>query len=396
MIPAISVRAGRAKMVVPLARRILLHRPRRLMLSVAGIACSTLIVFMEVGFYHSLFDTQTRFINQLNADLFITSAIKEDMIDMVPFPRDRLYQAKRAPGVRSIHPLYMHGRTPFKDPSTGVVHPIRVFGSVPDSKLFRSLPANVATSLRVVDRAFFDDAARRFFKDPKIGSWIELRGRRIELAGNFHLGSDFVNDGNVLVSDETFFRIFPTDRPGGISPSDVEFGLVRLEPGADPEQVRRSLLSLLPADVTVRDAEGLKKAEWQFWTAKTPVGFVFGMGTVVGLLIGTIVIYQILFTEVSELLPQFATLKAIGYANADLRRIVMEQTAMLTVLGFVLGTFGAEVLYESLRIETGLIIALTPVRVLQVAALTMAISFAAALVAMRRLEAADPAEVFGQ
>ncbi len=138
-------------------------------------------------------------------------------------------------------------------------------------------------------------------------------------------------DGTIIASDATFLRIFPSRQPGV-----VEMGLIRLQPNADPEAVRAALERSLPNDVEVITHAELIRREKNYWDVNTPIGFVMLMTLVICFVVGSVILYQILYTDVTDHLAEFATLKAMGYANGHLFLVVLFQAVILAMLAYPL------------------------------------------------------------
>jgi putative ABC transport system permease protein len=134
--------------------------------------------------------------------------------------------------------------------------------------------------------------------------------------------------------------------------------------------------------------------EVDYWSKATPIGYVFGFGVIVGLTVGGIIVYQILFADVSDHVREYATLKAMGYTDGFLSRVVLQEALLLAVLGFLPGLALAALLYRTVGAATQLPMAMTPGRLAGVLALTVGMCCLAAAMALRRVRSADPAEVF--
>jgi putative ABC transport system permease protein len=158
--------------------------------------------------------------------------------------------------------------------------------------------------------------------------------------------------------------------------------------------VKEQLQALLGDAIHVYDREALIRREIAFWGTNTPIGIIFSIGTVMGLLVGVIICYQILFTDIQDHLAEFATLKAMGYGPYYFLRFVMLQSFYLSIFGFLPGWFISVGLYEFLSEWTGLVMMLTPLRVLLVFFLTFLMCTISGALAVRKLWAADPATLF--
>src|SRR5262249_54996057 len=192
-----------------------------------------------------------------------------------------------------------------------------------------------------------------------------------------------------LTSETNFLRLFP-ERERGL----IELGLVRVEPGRDARQVREALRRVLPQDVLVLTKAEVVERERRYWDSNTPIGYVFAFGVVVGLAVGGIIVYQILFADVSDHLAEYATLKAMGYSNLWLSGVVVQQAVILAVLGYFPGLALCVLLYRSASAATRLPLAMTWERGVGVLALSVAMCAFAALMALPRVRPADPADVF--
>ena len=138
-----------------------------------------------------------------------------------------------------------------------------------------------------------------------------------EIGGRYELGTGFLGLGAIVVSDINFKRIFPKQ-----ALEDVTFGLVTLRSG-DPERIAARLRDILPQDIWVFTRKGLAAHEVAYWRKRTSVGLIFGLGVTVSIVVGFVILYQVLTTQATRQLRQYATLKAMGYTNGALQRIIL-------------------------------------------------------------------------
>jgi len=387
-----SVRAGR----VPIAWLSLVHRKSRLIASLGGVAFASLLMFLELGFRNGLFDSQTYVARMMNADLVIVNSQKEAVVPKLPFSRRRLLQAKGVPGIVAAYPLYIDEyHSGWKNSQNGRDYPLLVYGMNPDDQAFL-IPdvQRLAASLKQPDTAIIDSKSRNFYGALKADKTAELRRRRMRIVGTFELGPDFRTDGNVIVSDRTFFNTFGNPTDGSSEAARVEFGLLKVAAGEDIKAVQQAVTQALPSDVRVLTKDEFVGLIISFWGTSKPVGYVFGLGMVVGFLIGVAICYQILYTDIVDNLPQFATLKAIGYHNRQLVFVVLEKALYLSVLGFIPGLVISLLAYAFLQVYSGIRMELTLLRALVVMLATIAMCLVAAGIAIRRVVNSDPAEVF--
>ena len=243
--------------------------------------------------------------------------------------------------------------------------------------------------LRRPDTVLIDTATLPMYGPQLPGRRVELNNRSVEIAGQFVLGTGFVGLGSVVTSDLNFTRIFP-DR----SRKEVSLGLVMLQPGSDAAKVAARLRQILPADVTALTRAELADREEAFWRVHTSTGLVFGFGVAVSIIVGGVILYQALATQVTRQLPQYATLKAIGYSDFRLQTIVLTLALLTAVSAFSLAWVAALLTYAKVRTMARLPIEMTALRVALVFATTIGMSAASALLAFRKIRRADPADLF--
>lgn len=381
---------------LPLGLRILTNTPGRLVVSIAGILLAVVLMFSQSGFRNAMFDSQSELINRLNGDLFILSKLKHIMYLPESFPSRRLYQARACAGVKSVYPLYIEGdRAVWKNPYDHSTRPLRVLACDPTDDVF-DFPEvrKYAEALKLPDTVIFDSGSRDYYGHPQPGTETELNGRMVKVVGNFHLGTDFFTDGNLIMSDRNFLKWFPdrTDREPHLS--KVQVGVVQLAPGADLRTVQRELRQALPDDVVVFTKREFVEQEVRYWRDNTAIGYIFSLGMAVGFGVGIVICYQILFTNVVSYLPQFATLKAMGYSDRFLVGVVLQQGLFLAILGFIPAVGAAQGLFWIVGGLTGLLMFLTPLRMALILVLTVAMCQISGLLAVRRVLTTDPAEVF--
>jgi putative ABC transport system permease protein len=364
-----------------------------LLLSLAGIGFVVLLMFMEMGFSNGCFDTATHGYTLFNADLVIVNRISTPASPQ-RFLRERLYLARRSAKVADVIPMYVQVGAQWKIPGEAGLRRVRVFGY--DTRQRPFWPAEFAPrdDLRQPGAVLFDSRSRALLGNPAPGTITELNGRTISVVGLAPMGADLDTDGNLFLDQSTFFAIFGETDKGRLTPLDVDYGLIQLRAGIDPGQAAADLRALLPDDVRVLTLADYCNDVQSYWSRNTAVGFLFNMGVVVGFLIGMIVCYQILFTDISNNLLPFATLKAMGYRTGQLVRLVLEQATLLALLGFVPGLIGAWLLYWLMESQTGLTMALTPLRMATILLLTLVMCLVAGFMALYKVIRIDPADCF--
>jgi len=402
---------------VPLAWYNLVHDPRRLVLCCGGVGFAVVLMFMQYGFRNALLDSSALLIERFNADLVLVSGRSNTVATDERFSRHQLVRASGVPGIRSVVPLYVERNlSVLRDTSPELQQRrpgrgVRVIGLDPDDEplLIPELdpgpdrPGSLAAALKAPGTALYDrvslpDRTRpteSIFGPLEPGLETELAGRSLRLIGGFDLGIDFGCEGTLIVSSETFANLLRVPYSLGDPIDEIQFGLVRTEPGVPVAEVQRRLRETLgEGDVVVLTKQELLDREVGYWRDETPIGFVFGLGVAIGFLVGTVICYQILSSDVADHLAEYATLRAIGYPGRYLNLVVLQQGLLLALGGFLPGLVPSVVMYWYLHAQTGLPLRLTAWRAGHVFLLTVAMCSVSAWLALRKAREADPAEVF--
>ena len=379
-----------------LAWRNLTHDARRFAVSLAGITFAAVLIFMEYGFWNALLDSTTVLIEAMDSDLFVLSKSRYTIVAPAGFNRRCLDQALAYPGVASAVPFYIEGNVSvLRDARGGKGRKVRVLAFDPDQPALR-IPGVMARleELKEPDTAIIDGQTRGV--DPARLSAMEprLMGRALRLVGSFRLGVDFVVEGNLVMSDRNFLKFYADRRQPRPELRRADLGLIRLKPGAELGPTLAGLRSTLPDDVVVLSRDDLVAREKWFWQRRSPIGYVFGLGMAMGFVVGVMICYQILSSGISSHLAEYATLKAMGYGRRHLVGFVLQESLILALVGFVPGLAASVALYGWLAALTGLPMRLTAGRVALVFVFVVAMCLTSGLIAVRKLFAADPAELF--
>lgn len=379
----------------PLGWLQLSHDKGRMLVATAGIAFADILMFMQFGFQNALYSSNTRLHQVLDADIVLISPQAQNLINLSDFPRRRLYQAMNVPGVESADVFYAKVAR-WKNPQTREKSSILVIGFNPERPAFDlpELKQNTG-DIKLPDTVLFDQGSRGTYKEAiaeiQQGKTVttEIDRRTITISGLFNVGASFAADGSIMTSDQNFLRLFPKQEA-----SSINAGLIHLKAGADPVQVQTALKAYLPKDVKVLTKTEFIEFEKQYWFTNTAIGFVFNIGVAMGFMVGVIIVYQVLSTDVSDHLAEYATFKAMGYRSMYLLSIVFEEALILSLLGFLPGVGISVGLYSLTRKATNLPMYMTLMRAIMVLSLTLIMCIISGAIATRKLQAADPADIF--
>ena len=395
-------------MKIPLAWLQLSRQKIRLMVAIAGIGFADILMFMQLGFRDALFDSAVILHKNLEGDIFLISPQSTALISMKSFPHRRLYQALGFEGVKSISPVYLELAL-WKNPETRGTRSIMALGFNPTDSILNvpGVKENL-DRIKLADVVLFDDASRpefgpiaQWFKEGKDGGMpsgvliiiafivLLILTFYVGVEGLFTLGASFGADGNMITSDTNFLSLF-SQRDKGL----IDIGIIKLEPGANLASVLAAMRKDFPQDVRVLSKEEFIQVEKHYWQTSTSIGFVFTLGTIMGFIVGIVIVYQILYTDVDDHLPEYATLKAMGYKNSYLLMVVFQEALMLAVVGYVPGFVVASGLYSLTKNATSLPMGMDFAKTTTVLTLTIVMCSVSGAIAVRKLQAADPADIF--
>lgn len=380
-------------MRTPLALMNLVHERTRLVVAIAGVAFAVILVFMNLGFLGALSKTASLFYGRFNGELFIISPQALEITTTKPFPRERLYQVAGVRGVDRVMPMYL-GYVQWRNPETRQNRAIFVFGVNPDDPVFL-LPElqdpTIQAALRRPETVLIDRLSRPEYGPQATGTVTEADRRTATIGGQYTMGGGFAADATLIMSDQNFRRYFDP-----FPLSQVSLGLVKLQAGTDAELVRQEMQRILSEDVIVLTKEEIIARDRDYWINATSTGFIFGMGVAVSCIVGVVIVYQILYTDISSHLKQYATLKAMGYRSGFLFSTVLQESVILAALGYIPGFIVSLLLYQLTLWATSnaLPVEMELLRAIAVFFLTVFMCAVSGLFSVNKVIQTDPAEVF--
>lgn len=388
-----EVRARGKHRPVPFALRLVLHQKRRTAVAAAGIGFAILVIFMQLGFFGAVQNTALAITSRFHADLVLVSPRFARLADAGDIPRARLFQAQALDDVEAAIPIFFRYAN-WRVPETG--RRCRLFAvGFPLEAARAGAPLDLGGApldfdlLKPQGHLFMDRLTQAKCRAVDPDGFVEIRDKTARIVGQFEIGVGFLADGAMIVSDDTFTHFFeghPIDRP--------HLGLIRLRPGADRAQAAAALRRMLPGDVRVLDADELDAMQTRHWVENTAVGNIFTMGSFAGFMVGLVVLYQILSTDIRNQLPYYATLKAMGYPNRRLYGYVFRQAWVFAGLGFVPALLASAALFPFIHSLTRLPVFMSVGLATTIGSLSVVMCTLAAGVSLRKLQTADPAELF--
>jgi putative ABC transport system permease protein len=405
-------------MKTPLAWKNLAHNKVRTAVALAGVGFAVILIFMQMGFKGAVRKTATQIYDALDFDLMLRSPAYLHLTEPRTFPRQRVLQAASLSQVAQALPFYL-GLSEWQAPQPTDVLPAEYSGDwrgiiamgvdptnppfIPDELREKSALLTDARFVLIDSKSKDDfgpvDGVQFGVED--IGVETVLGSGLVQIVGVVELGTGLAANGACIASYEGFARACPWQ------PLDeVNFGLIRLKDGVDPIAAQRQMQALLgapttsakpsstPADVEVLTRAEVNSREEHRWVVQTPLGKIFNFGVWVALFVGVAIVYQVLSTDISNMMGEYATLKAMGYSNRYLTSVVLQQSVLLALVGYVPSLMISWVLYRIVGGSSGLPMIMTWQIAVTVLLLAIVMCVLSGLAALRKLFQADPADLF--
>jgi putative ABC transport system permease protein len=382
--------------------------------SVLGVAFALLLIFMQLGFRGAVGNTATIVYSKLSGDLVMRSPDYVHLYEPRTIDRSWMNLAEGHPVVAQVDPFFImlhRWQNPPRNsacdnaPPDGSFRTVGLMGVQIDRPVIDLPELHEKIDLLKNPDAMLVDTATRpeygprncsKFSDDDIDHVAQLGNRPTKIVGHFRLGTGLATNGAMLVSDVGF------GRRAGIDVSHrASLGLIRLKPGQDPQKARDELV-LWMTERDPRSALAIQiltmeeQLEWERerWLNETPIGMIFTMGVVLSFIIGLAVVYMVLATDVAAKLPEYATLKAMGYSPRFVANIVFQQAWLLALLGYFPSFVCAWLLYMITAHFSGIPTFMTPQRAIGVFGLSLSMCTLSGLLAVRKLFKAEPANLF--
>lgn len=374
--------------MVQLGLRLLVHDKRRLFAMSASIAVGVVIMFLQLGLFEGVLDAQAIVATFVRGDLLVMNQARVDFQHWDTINRYELPQIAAAPGVAKVTPVY-EDHVGLTDPDGKNIRRIIVFAFPPEADslpLAIGDPKTVSAALQLSNGFLYDARSRPIYGEVRPGMNIDIDKFPLPVLGLVRMGPDVISDGNIFMSEGEWLSQRPSANP--------IMAVVHVTPGASIDKVRKAIQDETPGDVVAVTPAEARKREITSTLKSFPIGILFGVGVIAGMVIGAVNGYQVLYAEVSDHLNQLATLKAIGFADKFLHGAIMVQAFALSGTGFLVGALAALGLDAYIAMLTRLPIHIDLRTAAVVGAANLVTCVVAGRLAVRRVDAADPASLY--
>jgi putative ABC transport system permease protein len=374
-------------LVFILAFRNLFHDRLRLVATVIGIVFSIVLVMVQMGLYFGFGRMVTTMIDNASADLWVMPKGTKCFEDPSLLDARQRNRALSVPGVAEAIPVVI-GFADWRTPS-GSSTPVFVVGSDLRSgglepwNLVEGRIESLSTPNSVaVDKTYFDRLGIT-----GLGSRAEIRQQSVRVAA--------VTDGirSFTTTPYVFMDVDRARSYTGVPSSKATYFLIKLDNGSNLDTVRTSLQSTLGTDVEVLKPSEFRERSRQFWLFGTGAGAALFAGAILGIIVGTVIVAQTLYSSTKDHINEFATLRAMGSSRGYIYKVIIWQAILNAVIGFGLAALvGAAVVRATAA--SALPIVITPELSVGLFVLTVVMCIISAVAAIMKVTRIDPAQVF--
>jgi putative ABC transport system permease protein len=372
--------------VVSIARKNLFHDKIRFVVAQAGITLAVVLITIQIGVYLAFLANTSVLIDHTEADIWVTARGLENFDFGRPFSEKKLYEVREVPGVLWAD-KYMLAFGYWKTP-TGSQEMVQMVGFNPETlvgapwDIVRGNPQDV----KYFNSVFYDQAETNRLGDLPIGAETEINNRRVRVVGITRGAKSFIQSPYIFTSFKNVLHL------SFINKGNTVYVLAKVAPGYSVQEVKQRLVENLK-DVDVYTTDEFSKKTRRYWTVNTGMGAVLLAVALLGLVIGTVIVGNTIYTATTEHLKEFGTFKAMGASNWNLYKIIIEQALVNSVVGYGMGMFVSYWVIQAMR--TGNLQVLLPWPVLVgVYVVTALMCLGSSVLSIYKVTKIDPALVF--
>jgi len=316
--------------MVSIARKNLFHDKVRFAVAVAGITFAVVLITIQTGVYLAFLANASVLIDHTEADLWVTAHGLENFDFGRPFSEKKLYEVEEVPGVLWAEKYFLafgYWKTP-----TGSQETVQMVGFNPETMV--GAPWNIVRGnpqdVKYFNSIFYDEAETNRLGNLPIGGETEINSHRVRVVGITRGARSFIQSPYIFTSFKNALNL------SFVSRGNTVYILVKVAPGHSVAEVGQRLKETLK-DVDVYTSREFSKKTRDYWMINTGTGVALLSVALMGLVIGTVIVANTIYTSTTEHLKEFGTLKAVGASNRDLYKIIIEQALINSVIGYGMG-----------------------------------------------------------
>jgi putative ABC transport system permease protein len=316
--------------MVSIARKNLFHDKVRFAVALAGISFAVVLITVQLGVYLAFRANVSVLIDHTDADIWVTSRGLENFDFGRPFNEKKLYEVREVPGIAWAE-KYLLAFGYWKTPG-GSQENVQMVGFDPETMV--GAPWNIVKGnpqdVKYFNSIFYDEAETNRLGNLPIGAETEINSHRVRVAGVVRGARSFIQNPYIFTSFKNALNL------SIINKGNTVYVLVKVAPDYSIAEVKRRIQETVK-DVDVYTSREFSKKTQDYWMINTGTGVALLAMALMGLVIGTVIVANTIYTSTTEHLKEFGTLKAIGGSNWDLYRIIIEQALISSAIGYAVG-----------------------------------------------------------
>jgi len=374
-------------MIIKLAIRNLLHDRARFLVTLIGVLFAVVLVAVQLGLFLGARKMIVGMVAHTTGDIWIAAYGANSFEQASILTGRERFLALSVPGVASVTPLVV-SFSRWRKPDSGTVNVIvvgteKAQGSLKPWNIVEGAAAPTLQDGVIVDRTY-----AKSLGVSGVGAITEIAGQRVRVEGLTNGIRSFTTSPFIFTSTKKAREIL------SVSPDQATFYVINLLPGADPTHVKREVAAKLP-DVSVYTKAEFLKLNLDYWLFGTGAGVALLGGALLGLVIGTVIVAQTLYSSTKDHLTEFATLRALGSSSFYIHKVILVQAIISAIIGFAIGIAVSLVVAQFSEV-TPMPIVLTPLLAVLLLGATVAMCAISAIASIFKVTKIDPAMVFAR
>lgn len=375
-------------MAVLLAWRNILQNKRRAVAVMAGMCASLLLIFMQLGFWQGARTAAIALFDRFDYQLIMVSTDYQYIDATGSFDRARLAQARSVPEVEDTFELSF-ARGAWKELDTNITSSLVILGVEIKPPFVRD--PMIAAGLQALNRRdaiLVDEYSNKEYGNLSVGKEAEINGFKANIAGHFRMGVSLFADGSCIVGKDTFQRLTRSNL------RHISYGFIRIKDGYDEGLVMEKLTRFLSDDIVILRRAELNRREQDYFITTKPVGIIFQTGLLVAFIVGQVILFQALWTDISTRMSELATLKAIGFSNMLVYGVGVTHALLYGGLSYLFSLGLASWLYRFVHAASRIPMDMNAFVMGSVLSATLLMCSVSCMLALQRIRDADPVDLF--
>jgi len=385
-----------------IARKNLIEDIPRFLVAQAGILFAVGLVTIQTGVQLGFAQSSSQLIEQSQADLWVASNNMEHLDLTLPLPYERVAEARSVEGVEQAEGVIIGGAVWHEEQANKITGVTLVGGT--GGLLFAqdSLTQGSFNDLKQPNTFIVDETSLDDLNFQKVGEQATVNSAPAKLVG-LTSGTQSIVFGNLMFTSLESANYYRSSRSNALSSislsreltatDPVSFVLIRAIGGGNLAALQQRLEAELQEVRAYTRAEMAQQTQ-AYWQKRSGIGYILGLGAVVGTIVGAVVVGQILYASVSDHIKEFGTLKAMGASDWYIYRVIMEQGLWMAILGYLPGMALCLGVAAWTSATQGILILITPASAIAVLGITVVMCLSSAIFAIQKVTRVDPAIVF--